>query len=399
MAKVVLGITGGVSAYKSASLIRLFSEAGHAVKVVATTNALKFIGKATLEALSHNTVELIDPDLFTDVDTVKHVELGQQADLLVISPGTASFIAKVASGIADDLLTTTFLATTAPVLIAPAMHTEMWNNPATQENIRTLQTRGVHFIGPASGRLTGKDSGPGRLSEPNEIFEAALELLSPPLLKGVRVLVTAGGTREKIDDARFIGNYSSGKQGQAFALVAKRMGANVTLISSNFDARPDSAQIIIRADSALELQKELLTLLSDTDLLVMAAAVADFRPKEPIEGKLDRAKTENPTIELVSNPDILKSAINQAKNIKQNLVSVGFAAESSPDLQGVATKKWQAKGCDFLVANDISSGKVFGSENNSVLLLGQDVEIAISGTKNEIAAHVLTEVANRLGKL
>lgn len=399
MAKVVLGITGGIAAFKSASLIRLFTEAGHSVKVVATPNALRFIGKATLEALSHDSVGIVDPDLFTDVENVKHVELGQDAELIVIAPATASFIAKAAAGIADDLLSTTLLASNAPVLIAPAMHTEMWENQATKSNVQTLVSRGFSFIGPAAGRLTGQDSGAGRLSEPIEIFEAAVALLTPKLLAGFRVLVTAGGTRERIDDARYIGNYSSGKQGQAFAQIAKRLGAKVILIAANFDPRTDCADEIIRVDSTLEMQSAVLSQINETDLLVMAAAVADFRPKSPSSGKLSRATNEIPSLELVANPDILKGVIDQVKLSGANLVAVGFAAEASSALRELGRSKLASKGCDYLVANDISSGKVFGSDENSVLLLGDGLEREISGTKIEVALSVLTEVANRLRRL
>ncbi|MTA95018.1 MAG: bifunctional phosphopantothenoylcysteine decarboxylase/phosphopantothenate--cysteine ligase CoaBC, partial [Actinobacteria bacterium] len=233
MANVIVGVTGGIAAYKSASLIRLFTEAGHNVQVVATENATRFIGKVTLEALSHNRVEMIDPDLFTDVEGVKHVALAKSADLVVIAPATASFIAKIAAGIADDLLTTTVLTASCPIVIAPAMHTEMWDNKATVQNVSLLKTRGYQVVEPGVGRLTGEDSGVGRLAEPVDIFEAAIVNLGNKPLAGVRVLVTAGGTRERIDPARYVGNYSSGKQGIAFARAAKDLGATVHIIAAN----------------------------------------------------------------------------------------------------------------------------------------------------------------------
>jgi phosphopantothenoylcysteine decarboxylase / phosphopantothenate---cysteine ligase len=234
VANVVVGVTGGIAAYKSAAVIRLFAEAGHSVQVVATQNAFKFIGKTTLEALSGNPVSIVDPDLFTDVDQVKHIAISKSAELVVVAPATASFIAKLAAGIADDLLTTTVLAATCPVVVAPAMHTEMWENQATQANISLLRSRGVNIVWPEVGRLTGEDTGIGRLAEPQQIFETAASCLGGSLT-GKRVLVTAGGTREPIDAARFIGNHSSGKQGIAFARVAKQLGAEVRVIAANID--------------------------------------------------------------------------------------------------------------------------------------------------------------------
>jgi phosphopantothenoylcysteine decarboxylase/phosphopantothenate--cysteine ligase len=228
--RVVLGVTGGIAAYKATGIIRLLTEAGHDVKVIPTANALRFIGATTLEALSHNSV---DPDLYTDVEAVKHVELGQTADLVIVAPATASFLARMASGLADDLLMNTLLATKAPILVAPAMHTEMWQNPATVANVATLRQRGIEILEPAVGRLTGADSGPGRLPEPEEIVAAALALSAPQDLSGKRFLITAGGTQEPIDPVRFLGNHSSGKQGIALATEATKRGAKVTLIAAN----------------------------------------------------------------------------------------------------------------------------------------------------------------------
>ncbi|MEY4492389.1 MAG: hypothetical protein RL085_800, partial [Actinomycetota bacterium] len=230
MARIVLGVTGGIAAYKATAIIRLLTEAGHSVKVIPTQNALRFIGATTLEALSHNAV---DPDLYTDVDSVKHIALAQEADLVIVAPATASFLARLASGVADDLLGNTLLATTAPVLVAPAMHTEMWFNAATQANVATLTSRNITILEPDAGRLTGEDSGVGRLPEPEVIVETALGLLQTQDLIGQHFVITAGGTQEPIDPVRYIGNHSSGKQGIAIAKAAAHRGAKVTLIGAN----------------------------------------------------------------------------------------------------------------------------------------------------------------------
>ena len=244
---VIVGITGGIAAYKATSIIRLLTEAGHTVKVIPTQNALRFIGATTLEALSHNTV---DPDLYTDVDSVKHVALGQEADLVIVAPASASFLARYAAGIADDLLGNTLLVTKAPVVLAPAMHTEMWLHSATQQNIQTLADRGVQILEPGIGRLTGDDSGIGRLPEPKEIVEFALSKISRQDLAGKRFLITAGGTREEIDPVRFIGNKSSGKQGIAIAIEAARRGANVKLIAANISDVPAEIQNVVHVQNA-----------------------------------------------------------------------------------------------------------------------------------------------------
>ena len=253
MLQIVLGVTGGIAAYKATGVIRLFSEAGHSVKVIPTENALRFIGATTLEALSHNSV---DPDLYSDVADVKHVQLGQQANLIVVAPATANFIAKLAAGIADDLLGNTILASNAPVLIAPAMHTEMWLNPATIANIETLRSRGIHILEPAEGRLTGEDTGIGRLPEPEQIVAAALALVTSQDLSDKEILITAGGTREAIDPVRFIGNHSSGKQGIALARAAASRGAKVTLIGANIEPVSLPNLRFIPVQTATQLETE-----------------------------------------------------------------------------------------------------------------------------------------------
>ena len=392
----MVGVTGGIAAYKSAPLIRLFSEAGHSVQVVATNNAFKFIGKTTLEALSGNPISIVDPDLFTDVDQVKHIALAKSADLIVIAPATASFIAKMTSGIADDLLTTTVLAATCPVIVAPAMHTEMWENKATTANIETLTLRGITIVWPAVGRLTGEDSGAGRLAEPEEIFETALAALGGPL-SGKRVLVTAGGTREPIDAARFIGNFSSGKQGVAFASAAKLLGADVELIAANIDDSLTSGLKTINVGSALELSQALGAKLGSYDILVMAAAVADYKPIESTSKKLKRSELgEELNLSLVANPDILAETVKRLISSGSKAVVVGFAAEASNDLESLAKIKLAAKGCDYLIANDISDGKVFGKDHTELVLVSQSGSNTFVGSKQSVAKDVLSLIASNI---
>ena len=392
----MVGVTGGIAAYKSAPLIRLFSEAGHSVQVVATNNAFKFIGKTTLEALSGNPVSIVDPDLFTDVDQVKHIALAKSADLVVVAPATASFIAKMTSGIADDLLTTTVLAATCPVIVAPAMHTEMWENKATTANIETLTLRGITIVWPAVGRLTGEDSGAGRLAEPEEIFETALAALGGPL-SGKRVLVTAGGTREPIDAARFIGNFSSGKQGVAFARAAKLLGADVELIAANIDDSLTSGLKTINVGSALELSQALEAKFGSYDILVMAAAVADYKPIESTSTKLKRSELgQELNLSLVANPDILAETVKRLRSSATKAVVVGFAAEASNDLESLARIKLTAKGCDYLIANDISDGKVFGKDHTELVLVSQSGSSSFQGSKQSVAKDVLSLIASNM---
>jgi len=395
---VVVGVTGGIAAYKSAALIRLFSEAGHKVQVVATNNAFKFIGKTTLEALSGNPISIVDPDLFTDVDQVKHIALAKSADLLVVAPATASFLAKVTSGIADDLLTTTVLAATCPVIVAPAMHTEMWENKATVSNIETLKLRGITIVWPAVGRLTGEDTGAGRLAEPEEIFETAMAALGGPL-SGKRVLVTAGGTREPIDAARFIGNFSSGKQGVAFARAAKLLGAEVELIAANLDDSLTSGLKTTSVSTALELSNALAEKSGSYDMLVMAAAVADYKPTDPTSSKLKRSELgEQLNLSLVANPDILVETVKSLRASASKAVVIGFAAEASDDLESLARVKLSAKGCDYLVANDISNGKVFGRDNTEIVLVDKLGSNKFQGSKQTVAKEVLSLIASNMGQ-
>ena len=397
MANVVVGVTGGIAAYKSAALIRLFTEAGHSVQVVVTTNATRFIGTTTLEALSHNKVQIVDPDLFTDVEGVKHVALAKSADLIVVAPATASFIAKVTAGIADDLLTTTVLTATCPVIIAPAMHTEMWENRATQQNISTLRDRGLLIVDPGVGRLTGDDSGVGRLAEPETILAAASSMLGAKPLNGVRVLVTTGGTRERIDPARFVGNFSSGKQGLAFARAASEMGASVRVIAANVDESLLLGLEHVNVVSAKDLQKSVNDSLESFDLLVMAAAVADYSPTVVASEKIKKIDTgESFEISLTANPDIVGAVSANLKASGSNAVIVAFAAESGKDLEALAKVKLESKKCDFVVANSISSGEVFNSDQNSVVLVSKDSSSSFTGSKIEVARAVLEIVSSKV---
>jgi phosphopantothenoylcysteine decarboxylase/phosphopantothenate--cysteine ligase len=399
VANVVVGVTGGIAAYKSAPLIRLFSEAGHSVQVVATENAFNFIGKSTLEALSKNPVSIVDPDLFTDVDQVKHIAIAKNADLIVVAPATASFIAKVAAGIADDLLTTTVLAATSPVVIAPAMHTEMWQAASTVSNIKTLESRNFSIVSPGVGRLTGEDTGIGRLAEPQEIFDTALASLNGPL-SGFSVCVTAGGTREPIDAVRFIGNYSSGKQGIAFARAAKHLGAKVVIIAANIDEESLTGFDYIHVETAAELQSELMDQIGSIDLLIMAAAVADFSIQNPSLEKIKRSEVgESLNLTLSANVDILKAFVQTSKAASRKVLTVGFAAEAGGSLEQLGQAKLQAKGCDFIVANDVSNGAVFGSSETKVLLISKEATSAHQGTKLGVAYAVLGHVASKVGKL
>ena len=397
MANVVVGVTGGIAAYKSAALIRLFTEAGHSVQVVVTTNATRFIGTTTLEALSHNKVQIVDPDLFTDVEGVKHVALAKSADLIVVAPATASFIAKVTAGIADDLLTTTVLTATCPVIIAPAMHTEMWENRATQQNISTLRDRGLLIVDPGVGRLTGDDSGVGRLAEPETILAAASSMLGAKPLNGVRVLVTTGGTRERIDPARFVGNFSSGKQGLAFARAASEMGASVRVIAANVDESLLLGLEHVNVVSAKDLEKSVNDSLESFDLLVMAAAVADYSPTVVASEKIKKIDTgESFEISLTANPDIVGAVSANLKASGSNAVIVAFAAESGKDLEALAKVKLESKKCDFVVANSISSGEVFNSDQNSVVLVSKGSSSRFTGSKIEVARAVLEIVSSKV---
>lgn len=390
---VVVGVTGGIAAYKAVGVIRALVLAGHDVHVVATDAALRFVGKPTLEAISRNPVHT---DLYEGVAQVRHVAIGQAADLIVVAPATANTIARLAAGLADDLLGNTILASTAPLVIAPAMHTEMWQNPATVANIATLRGRGVTVIGPGVGQLTGPDSGLGRMIEPEEIVAAALAAVQPQDLRGKRVVVTAGGTREALDPVRFIGNRSSGKQGVAIALAAAARGALVTLIGANLEVLAPAAILFIPVGSTLELAEAVGLAVENADIVIMAAAVADYRP-ESIAGSKIRKETQGDhlMLKLVANPDIL-AGLAQTRRLGQ--VIVGFAAETEAEpeaLLALGRAKLARKGSDFLVINRVGWSTGFATDSNTVVMLDErgDIVMKASGSKSSVADRILDVLA------
>ncbi|MEP6479054.1 MAG: bifunctional phosphopantothenoylcysteine decarboxylase/phosphopantothenate--cysteine ligase CoaBC [Rhodoglobus sp.] len=387
---VVVGVTGGIAAYKAVGVVRELVLAGHHVQVVATDAALRFVGKTTLEAISRNPVYT---DLYEGVAEVRHVALGQAADLIVVAPATANSIAKLAAGMADDLLGNTILASKAPIVIAPAMHTEMWQNPATVANIALLRERGVTIVGPAVGQLTGKDSGPGRMSEPVDIVAAALaQLAHGQDLAGKRILVTAGGTREPLDPVRFIGNRSSGKQGLAIATAASLRGAIVTLIGANLEVQAPGSMDVRHVSTTLELAEATSAAAAEADIVIMAAAVADYRPQSVADTKIKK-ETQGDSLQLtlVKNPDILAS-ISAARRPGQ--VIVGFAAETEPDsakLIEIGTAKIARKGSDYLVLNTVGWTEGFATDGNTVVVIDKagDIVAEASGSKAAVADRIL----------
>lgn len=416
--RIVLGVSGGIAAYKACSLLRLFTESGHDVTVVPTASALQFVGAPTWAALSGKPVQT---DVWTAVHEVPHVRLGQNADLVVVAPATADLLAKAAAGMADDLLTSTLLTARCPVVLAPAMHTEMWEHAATQANVATLSERGVHVIPPASGRLTGADTGPGRLPEPEELYAVCERMLAhrhfrpdeertQPRgipggstegelpLTGRRVVVSAGGTREPLDPVRFLGNRSSGKQGYALASVAARRGAEVTLVAANTSLPAPAGVTVVPVQTALELQEAVVKAAEDADVVVMAAAVADFRPAAYAASKIKKthdpaAPDEAPTIELVRNPDVLAELVAD-RGDEASPVIVGFAAETGDETGSVlehGRAKLVRKGCDLLVVNEVGEAKTFGQDENTVHILRQGSSHVVDAgpaSKEDVAAVV-----------
>ena len=483
---IVLGVGGGIAAYKSALLLRLFTEAGHRVTVIPTDASTKFVGVATWEALSGRPAT---NDVFDSVDQVNHVRIGHEADLIVVAPATADLLAKAAGGHANDLLTATLLMARGPVLFAPAMHTEMWRHASTTANVATLRSRGVHVLDPAMGRLTGPDTGPGRLPEPEAIFAAAMALVAgtvsaDPLnadalntddvkhyggtpsaavnalsaepgsgngpgtvgnatgfattysaapasdaaahdpaatdaeagspagvegpLTGLQVLITAGGTREPLDPVRYLGNKSSGKQGVALAEAALAAGATVTLIHAPMDVPAPAGVKIQRIETALELRAATLAAAATADVVIMAAAVADFRPANISTGKIKkRDNADDPVITLVRNPDILVEVVAHRAAQNQQQLIVGFAAETGDDqgdAQSYAQEKLVRKGCDLLVVNEVGPGdsgseRVFGQDSNQVEILALDgvSPVQAGGSKREVADAVVHLIGQRLG--
>jgi phosphopantothenoylcysteine decarboxylase/phosphopantothenate--cysteine ligase len=388
-------VTGGIAAYKTVGLVRLLVRGGHDVHVVPTDDALRFVGLPTWEAISRNPVTTSVHD---DVARVRHVSLGQSADLVIVAPATANTLASMAAGLASDLLGTTLLATTAPVVFAPAMHTEMWRHPATVHNTEVLRTRGVHVVGPADGALTGDDSGPGRMSEPEEIAAVALALVERPRdLAGVSVLVSAGGTREPIDPVRFVGNRSSGRQGVAIARAAADRGATVTLVAAHLDAdvRPDPRLDVISVGTAEELGRAMDASASEADVIIMAAAVADYSVATVSEHKLRKQDSpERLTLELVENRDIVAGLV-AGRRPGQTIVA--FAAEtvaSEDELIERARAKAARKGVDLLAANAVGWTRGFESSENALTVIGPggDVVASAAGSKDDTAHALLDAV-------
>lgn len=403
--RILLGVSGGIAAYKAVLVLRELREGGHRVRVIPTEAALEFVGRATWAALSG---EPVTTSVFEGAEAVDHVRLGREADLVVVAPATANLLARAAAGRADDLLTTTLLTVTCPVLMAPAMHTEMWQHSATGANVATLRDRGVHVLEPASGRLTGADSGPGRLPEPDQIVAAALELVGTGArsaeqdLRGLTVAVSAGGTREALDPVRFLGNRSSGRQGVALAAVAAARGARVHLAAANVDSAllPGNVEVH-EVESTAELDAAMTALAETADVLVMAAAVADFRPATAAHAKTKKRPDGSVTpIELVQNPDILAGLVSTRRN---GQVIVGFAAETGDEAGTVlehGRAKARRKGADLLAVNAVGTGTGFGDVPNTVHLLdadGEDVGEA-SGDKAHVAAAIWDAVAALLAK-
>jgi phosphopantothenoylcysteine decarboxylase / phosphopantothenate---cysteine ligase len=397
--RIVLGVSAGIAAYKACELLRLLTEAGHRVQVVPTPAALNFVGAATWAALSGQPV-LTSP--WESVHEVPHVRLGQEADLVIVAPATADLMARAATGRSDDLLTAVLLTARCPVIFAPAMHTEMWEHAATRANVATLRDRGCIVLDPAAGRLTGPDSGPGRLPEPAELAAVAQRVLArgpaalAPDLAGRRVLVSAGGTREELDPVRYLGNWSSGKQGYALARTAASRGATVTLVAANAELPDPAGARLIRVISAAELRAAMLAEAADADAIVMAAAVADFRPASRSPAKIKKTDAAPAPIELAENRDIVRDLVAARRRPGQLIVA--FGAETG-DVLANGRAKLARKGCDLLVVNQVGNGLAFGTADNEVTLLGADgAEIKLPRAhKDEIADAIWDEVVARLG--
>ena len=381
---ILIGITGGIAAYKICTLIRLYKKSGANVRVMLTPNALNFVTKLTLQTLSNN--EVYVDNFNTDNFKPEHISLCDEADICVIAPATANTISKIANGICDNLLTSTVCAFSKPILIAPAMNTNMWNNSFVQDNITKLKTNGYHIINPETGFLACGTTGEGRMAEVEDIYDETVKIFTEgQKLKGKNILITAGGTKEKIDPVRYISNCSSGKMGLALADTAYSMGAEVTLVSA-FAVNKPYKNIV--AETACEMEKAVKENLLAQDCVIMAAAVADYRVKEPAKEKMKKGEENSLTLELVKNPDILQEI--SAKGV----MTVGFCAESEKLLEN-AREKIQKKGCDYLVANDISRKDIgFSSDMNEVYILDKNLNTTHfeRDTKQNIAKHILEKV-------
>jgi phosphopantothenoylcysteine decarboxylase/phosphopantothenate--cysteine ligase len=388
--RVVLGVCGGIAAYKACELLRRFTESGHDVHVVPTASALKFVGETTWAALSGNPVAT---DVWTSAHRVPHVQLGRQADLVVVAPATADFLARMVIGRSDDLLTATLLTARCPIVIAPAMHTEMWQHPATEANVATLRERGVIVLDPAVGRLTGADTGIGRLPEPEEIYAVARTVLARGTqslradLAGRHVVVTAGGTREPLDPVRYLGNRSSGRQGFALARAALARGAEVTLIAANAALADPAGAKVVRVRTAEDMRVAVEEVAASADAIVMAAAVADFRPAVRADAKLKKGSADPEPVALVRNPDILADI--SANRRRDGQVIVGFAAETN-DVLDNGRAKLASKGCDLIVVNQVGENLTFGAEHNTATILGADgTSLAVEDVSKEDLGHAI----------
>jgi phosphopantothenoylcysteine decarboxylase/phosphopantothenate--cysteine ligase len=398
--RVILGVGAGIAAYKVCELLRRLTESGHRVRVVPTAESLRFVGAATWAALSG---EPVTAGVWDDVHEVPHVRLGQSADLVFVAPATADLLARAATGQAGDLLTSVLLTARCPVVFAPAMHTEMWEHPATQANVVTLRSRGCLVLDPASGRLTGPDSGPGRLPEPDELWRVAVRVLArgPAALAqdlaGRRVVISAGGTREEIDPVRFLGNWSSGKQGYALARAAVTRGAEVTLVAANVEAADPAGVTVVPVTSARQMRSAVLSAAGGADAVVMAAAVADFRPETRSEEKIKKAGGAPAPLPLVENPDILRELTARRR---PGQVITGFAAETGNVAEN-GRAKLAAKGCDLLVVNQVGSGLAFGTSDNAATILAADGAVAEvpRGPKDVLADVIWDMVLARLPAL
>lgn len=400
----MLGVAGGIAAYKACELLRRLSESGHDVTVVPTAAALEFVGAPTWAALSGKPVSA---QVWDAVHEVPHVRIGQHADLVVVAPATADLLARAAHGLADDLLTNTLLTARCPVVLAPAMHTEMWEHPATVANVATLRSRGVIVVEPAVGRLTGADSGKGRLPDPEAIAALCEDVLDRGPAAGVRdlagrhVVVSAGGTREYLDPVRFLGNRSSGRQGHALARAALARGARVTLVAANVALPAPAGADVVAVETTAELREAVLRAAVGADAVVMAAAPADFRPASVSEAKIKKAEDGSaPAIELEQNPDILRELVTTRDPAAGTMV-VGFAAETGDAHGSVldhARAKLARKGCDLLVVNDVSGGAVFGSTENEAVLLHADggLQPVPRGSKESLAHAIWDAVVPHL---
>ena len=401
MSRVVLGVAGGIAAYKACELLRRLRDDGHEVTVVPTEAALTFVGRATWEALSGRPVST---SVWTDAYEVPHVRIGREADLVLVAPATADLLARAATGRADDLLTNVLLTATCPVVLSPAMHTEMWLNAATRANVATLRSRGVVVVDPAVGRLTGADSGPGRLPEPAEILAVTRTVLASPALvpalaeqdlAGLTVAVSVGGTREHLDPVRFLGNSSSGRMGWAVARAARLRGATVRAVVAHTDVDGPSGIEVERVGSTAELGEAMGRAAKGADVVVMAAAPADFTPASASEAKIKKTGDEGTTVTLVQTPDVLRGLVEAREDPRQ--VVVGFAAETAADqaeLVALGRAKLARKGCDLLVLNTVGHGLVFGREDNEITLLARaDGEAAVdgphAGSKDVLAHRIL----------